>query len=92
MTDMTIVNIIKSLKVKNSKRFDRIPVRYLIDGVTQISPIQTQLFKLSHETKTIHEQWGINKVIHKKATQIKLKITDQSQTFVQPLRFLKNLF
>ena len=63
ITSSNIINAIKSLKSKNCEGFDRIPVRYLIDGMSVITPILTHLFLLIYETKTIPQQWSISKVI-----------------------------
>ena len=60
ITSSNIINAIKSLKSKNCEGFDRIPVRYLIEGMSVITPILTHLFLLIYETKTIPQQWSIS--------------------------------
>ena len=60
ITSSNIINAIKSFKSKNCEGLDRIPVRYLIDGMSVITPILTHLFLLIYETKTIPQQWSIS--------------------------------
>ena len=75
ITGANIVTAIKSLKSKNCESFDRIPVKYLIDGISVITLILTHLFSLIYETKTIPQQWSISKVnpIHKKSCPNKIE-------------------
>ena len=63
MTPDNIIKAIRSLKLKNCEGFDRIPVRYLIDGIIQITPVLSHLFNLIYLTKQIPDQWRISKVI-----------------------------
>ena len=53
MTGPNIMNAIKSLKSKSCEGFDRIPVRYFIDGINKITPVLMHHFNLIYETKTI---------------------------------------
>ena len=92
MTPENISKAIRLLKMKNCEGFGRIPVRYLIDGITQITPVLSHLFNLIYKTKQIPDQWRIIKVIPilKKAIQTKLKTIGQFQTSVRPQKYLKN--
>ena len=87
MTPDNVSNAIRSLELKNCEGFDRIPVRYLIDGITQITPVLSHLFNLIFKTKQIPDQWHISKVIpiFKKAIRTKLKTIGQFQTSVPAL-------
>ena len=92
MTPENISKAIRLLKMKNCEGFGRIPVRYLIYGITQITPVLSHLFNLIYETKQIPDQWRVSKVIpiFKKATPTKLKTIGQYQTSVPPQKSLKN--
>ena len=62
MTPANIISAIKSLKLKNSEGFDRIPQRILIDGMSAlINPFST-LFNLIYLTNEIPEQWSMSKI------------------------------
>jgi hypothetical protein len=63
MTPENVISAIKSLKVKNCEGFDRIPVRILIDGIEELTPILSHLFNLIYKQRKIPEQWRISKVI-----------------------------
>ena len=63
MTHENIITAIKSLKTKNCEGFDRIPVRILIDGINEITPVLLHLFQLIYKYNCIPSQWQISKVI-----------------------------
>ena len=92
MTSSNIRKAILSLKLKNSEGYDRIPLRVLLDGISNLMEPFEKLFNLIYTTNTIPEQWSMSKVIpiHKKGTKTTSKITDPFQTFVQCQIFLKN--
>ena len=68
MTGVDITNCVKSLKVKNSEGYDRIPQRVLIDGIDHLILPLTELFNKIYHKKSIPSQWKTAKVvpIHKK--------------------------
>ena len=63
-----VAECIKSLKIKNSEGFDRIPQRILIDGLNPLLKPLTDLFTLIFKNNIIPKQWLISKTIpiHKK--------------------------
>jgi hypothetical protein len=73
-----VAECIKSLKIKNSEGFDRIPQRILIDGINPLLKPLTDLFILIFKNNIIPKQWLISKTIpiHKKAPNHILKTTD----------------
>ena len=68
MTDVNIINAIKSLKLKNSEGYDRIPQRIILDGLSILTKPFSNLFNLIYKTNSIPEQWSMSKItpIHKK--------------------------
>ena len=75
MTSENVSAAIKSLKAKNCEGFDRIPVRIITDGITELTPILTHLFNLIYLQKRIPDQWKVSKVIplYKKGTPNKIE-------------------
>ena len=63
-----VAECIKSLKIKNSEGFDRIPQRILSDGIELLLKPLTDLFALIFKKQIIPKQWLISKTIpiHKK--------------------------
>ena len=60
------MQILKTLKIKNGKGFDRIPLRVFNEGAEiLISPL-AQLFKLICNEKRIPEEWKTAKVPYTK--------------------------
>ena len=92
MTDTDIRECRNNIKIKNCEGYDRIPKRILVDSANILAEPLRQLFKRVYFQNSIPEQWLISKIIpiHKKAHQIKLKITDQLLTFVLPQKSSKN--
>ena len=71
---MTLENIsraMKSIKVKNSEGFDRIPQRIFNEGLESLLHPVHRLFNLIYSKKEIPEQWSISKIvpIHKKGAK-----------------------
>ena len=67
----SILECIKQLKIKNCEGYDRIPQRFLIDGIEILIKPLFKLFSLIYRDKQIPEQWLIAKItpIHKKRFQ-----------------------
>ena len=63
MTRTDIVNSVKSLKVKNSEGYDRIPQRVLIDGLEILVEPLTIFFNKVYMSREIPGQWLISKII-----------------------------
>ena len=59
---------LKSIKLKNSEGYDRIPQRILADGALILLTPLTKLFNLIYHQKAIPAQWSVSKIIpiHKK--------------------------
>ena len=53
----------KSLKIKNSEGYDRLPQRILVDGIDILIKPLSVLFEKIYQSKTIPEQWLISKTI-----------------------------
>ena len=68
MSQDDILVCVKQLKIKNCEGYDRIPQRFLIDGIDILIEPLSQLFSQIYKDKTIPEQWLIAKItpIHKK--------------------------
>ena len=63
INSVTCMEALKSIKIKNSEGYDRIPQRILNEGrEILINPI-TKLFKLIYTHKAIPQQWSISKII-----------------------------
>ena len=63
MNENDVLDAVYSLKLKNSEGYDRIPQRFLIDGITiLIKPLKV-LFNLIYHTKQIPEQWLVSKIV-----------------------------
>ena len=75
MSPADVLNSINSLKIKNCEGFDRIPVRYLVDGSAYLISIFSHLFNLIYTTRKIPEQWRISKImpIFKKGSPNKIE-------------------
>ena len=71
MSENEILECVKQLKLKNCEGYDRIPQRFLIEGISILINPLTKLFSLIYSTKRIPEQWLIAKIapIHKKASK-----------------------
>ena len=68
MTGERIIECIKSLKIKNTEGYDRIPQRIIIDGMEALSKPLIKLFELVYREMKVPGQWLISKIIpvHKK--------------------------
>ena len=63
MTEPNIMQILKTLKIKNCEGFDRILLRIFNEGAEiLISPL-SQLYKLIYTEKRIPEQWKTARII-----------------------------
>ena len=71
MTGERIIECIKSLKIKNTEGYDRIPQRIIIDGMEALSKPLIKLFELVYREMKVPGQWLISKIIpvHKKVTK-----------------------
>ena len=63
MNQNDINEAVSTLKLKNSEGFDRIPQRFLIDGILFTLKPLTDLFSMIYNTKNIPEQWLFSKII-----------------------------
>ena len=63
MTEDNILDAVLALKIKNSEGFDRIPQRFLIDGISVLIKPLTVLFNLIYNTKKVPDQWLVSKII-----------------------------
>ena len=59
MTSARIIECVKSLKIKNTEGYDRIPQRIIIDGLDALSKPLTKLFELVYRDTKIPGQWHI---------------------------------
>jgi endonuclease/exonuclease/phosphatase family metal-dependent hydrolase len=63
MDTKSVMECVKSLKIKNSEGWDRIPQRVLVDGIdVLIGPITT-LMNMIYTQRTIPGQWLVSKTI-----------------------------
>ena len=62
MTSSKISECIDGLKLKNTKGFDRIPQRILIDGRVSLTGPLTELFKLIYKDQAVPGQWLANRL------------------------------
>ena len=71
MSKNDIIECVKQFKLKNCEGYDRIPQRFLIDGISILINPLAKLFKLIYSTKLIPEQWLIAKItpIYKKGSK-----------------------
>ena len=71
MNSDDIMLCVKSIKIKNSEGYDRIPQRVLTEGITYFLAPLTKLFQLIYRDKMIPEQWRMSKIvpIHKKGSK-----------------------
>ena len=69
----SIVDCVKSLKIKNSEGNDRVPQIILFDGLDHLIDPLTTLFSKIYYSKEIPTQWKIAKVnpIFKKVTNLR---------------------
>ena len=58
-----ILQCIKSLSMKNTEGYDRIPQRILVDGSDHLLTPLTRLFDLIYNHKQIPEQWKVSKTV-----------------------------
>ena len=63
MTPENIRNAFKSIKIKNSEGYDRIPQRILNEGMEFLIEPCIKLFNLIYTHKKLPEQWSISKII-----------------------------
>ena len=72
MTRNSIMECIDGLKMKNTKGYDRIPKRILIDSRDVLIEPLTSLFELVYRDQVLPGQWLISKIIpvHKKVKGI----------------------
>ena len=68
MSRSEVETCLKSIKLKNSEGYDRIPQRILADGALILLTPLTKLFNLIYHQKAIPAQWSVSKIIpiHKK--------------------------
>ena len=68
MSTREVEACIKSIKIKNSEGYDRIPQRILVEGIKHLLAPLSKLFKTVYDSKSIPEQWLFSKIIpvHKK--------------------------
>ena len=52
-----IKECVKSLKIKNTEGYDRIPQRIIIDGLDSLGKPLTKLFELVYRDKKVPGQW-----------------------------------
>ena len=66
---------IRSIKLKNSEGYDRIPQRILVDGANYFVPPLARLFNMIYYQNSIPEQWRIAKIIpvHKKGNKSEIE-------------------
>ena len=63
MSMSSIEECIKSIKIKNTEGYDRIPQRILVDGLDLLLPPLTLLFEKIYKEKKVPEQWLVSKTI-----------------------------
>ena len=63
MNESNVKDAIMSIKIKNGKVYDRIPQRFLVDGIEILKKPLTILFDQIYKTKLLPEQWLIAKII-----------------------------
>ena len=63
INQINVMNALRSIKIKNSEGYDRIPQRILNEGRELLIKPITRLFELIYESNQIPEQWSISKVI-----------------------------
>ena len=61
MNKEAIVECLKSIKIKNTEGFDRIPQRILVDGSENLIDPLTELFGLIYNHNQLPERWLIAK-------------------------------
>ena len=71
MTDLRVLEIMSTLKIKNCEGIDRLPLRILNDGAEILAKPMAKLFKLIYDQKEVPAQWKMAKIIptHKKGTR-----------------------
>ena len=62
MDSERIKECVKSLKIKNTEGYDRIPQRIIIDGLDCLDKPLTKLFELVYREKKVPGQWLISKI------------------------------
>ena len=62
MTENDVLIAIKSLKPKNCEGYDRMPVRIIFDGVSQLLKPLSYLFNTIYTKRQTPEQWLISKI------------------------------
>ena len=67
MSGVDVERCIRSIKVKNSEGYDRVPQRILVDGMIHLLPPFTKFFDAIYYSKEIPEQWRLSKImpVHK---------------------------
>ena len=75
MSKEDITECFKTLKLKNTEGYDRIPQRILKDGIDHLIQPYYILMNKIYNQKTIPEQWSISKIIptHKKEDKSKIE-------------------
>ena len=63
MTEINIMQILTTLKIKNCEGFDRIPLRIFNKGAELLIKPLSKLFNLIYTEKNLPEQWKIAKII-----------------------------
>ncbi len=63
MDKIALIEVMKSLKPKNSEGYDRIPQRILLDGIEHLIVPFEKLFSQIYQSKKVPDQWLIAKTI-----------------------------
>ena len=63
--DYNIINIIKcikDIKIEITEGYDRIPLKVIVDGISQLIAPLSNLFEFIYKNKLIPEQWKCSKI------------------------------
>ena len=63
MTPDNIIKALKSIKIKNSEGYDRIPQRILNEGMNYLIQPCIKLFNLIYTQRKLPDQWSVSKII-----------------------------
>ena len=63
ISSTSVMNALKSIKIKNSEGYDRIPQRIFNEAKSILIRPITRLFELIYNNNQIPEQWSISKII-----------------------------
>jgi hypothetical protein len=92
MTPERLEECLRNLKSKNCEGSYRLLLRIMKDGATVLGKPWSVLFHKIYERKEIPEEWKVSKGLPyiKRVRKRILKTTDQSQTFAQLPKSLKD--